>query len=399
MKKTSLLFFIPLLWMIVNGIIMTVALWGFAPSIPVTILIGIIAIGFGIVFFRPQFSKSDFIIATITIATLLPVFIHATRSYVIEWDAVAMWMLKAKALYLSGTQSSVFHSSDFLYSSQPYPIGIPLIGAMLYTYVGFVNDQMFLLYLSLWYLMVVFVTLAGVRRALPHFSSITLWLVVMALFITPSYLRFSHNGYVDIAMALPIALCTYLFIFEKQRALLMVIAGFSLMIKNEGMALVVASVVSLFFSSRQPSSPLKKVFLTMCILFAFSGYLYWQLYTRMNGIPSFLDTQVFEPFRLKNITFQFFDTILATQNHGLIFAGIFFTLVVSCTALIIHKKWRSLRPLILPGVIFAAYCAIYIITPLDFIAQLSSSFDRLMLQLFPALTIATAKVLSDIIPS
>jgi hypothetical protein len=70
-----------------------------------------------------------------------PLMIESLTSFLISWDALAIWFLKAKALYVDQNILLFLKSKNFYYSSQAYPLGIPLIINIYYRLINKVNEQ------------------------------------------------------------------------------------------------------------------------------------------------------------------------------------------------------------------------------------------------------------------
>jgi len=90
--------------------------------------------------------KSNLIYFVFTIIFFTPLIIESLTSFLISWDALAIWFLKAKVLYFDQNILSFLKSENFYYSSQAYPFGIPLIISIYFRLINQINDQAIQLY-------------------------------------------------------------------------------------------------------------------------------------------------------------------------------------------------------------------------------------------------------------
>lgn len=88
-----------------------------------------------------KLKKSSLIYFIFKIIFFIPLIVESLTSFLISWDSLAIWFLKAKALYLDQDIMSFLKNDNFYYSSQAYPLGIPLVISIYYRLINNINDQ------------------------------------------------------------------------------------------------------------------------------------------------------------------------------------------------------------------------------------------------------------------
>ncbi len=353
--------------------------------------------------------KITLIMCILFLIFFFPLLKNALFSYLIDWDSTAIWLLKAKAFfYAEGVWNTGFFNDQslFYYANKAYPIGFPLLIAGYYTLIGRVNDQAVQLYISLFYLNLVFISYGFFRERIRTLYSLTIFLIVISLFIFPYMIIYAHNGFADIPLSfiftLCVILCTYICSKEKSihslqyHALIFIISGLGATIKNEGIAFFIIintlSLFLLFFNQTRHhirQLNLKRILtITTVSILVLLPLVLWQYFIRLNHIEtdSYLhNAQLYHTMvsRVKLIFNLYLNEIINASKYGVMLIPSFFLFVVEYTFLIAGKKIRSLIPSLVLIAQLGAYTLIYAITrvPLDW--QVLTSFDRLVLHLIP----------------
>ena len=389
---------VPLAWVLGNAFWMLILLLlaaydqlGIISTVPATILLLLIALAAALVCARKT-SIAHLGIVAITLLLLWPVIYHSTESYLIEWDAVAMGFLKAKSFFISPgfTDNVLYRSSSFLYSERSNPIGISLVIAAYYRIIGHVNDQIAQLYMVQWYVLLPLATLGFLRLMMRNVSWLTLWPLTMIMYLAPSYLRHASNGYFDIAIGLVVCVTTGTWLMalrssdrkEAQVLTLLAIAasGAGGLIKNEGIVLVVLTcVLSLARTEWMRYA--------VVVAYAWAGIVLWFLIRAHLNIHFYLGNDISlnaMMMRIKPILFHYVDTLVNTSCFGFTLTLLFFATILVSTVFVQKKYTLKLIPFIFPLGLIMSYTIVYLITPLNFNLQLTSSFERLLLQSIPA---------------
>ena len=332
----------------------------------------------------------------------LPLMRDSVYSFLIEWDAVAMWFIKAKSFFISpGIWGNLLYQSDaFLYTERSYPIAGPLLIASYYRLVGFANDQTVQLYFLFFFLNSVVLALGFLHERITTLSLISKLLIVFSFFITPLFIRFSHNGYMDMFMANIIVSVVVLIIYAHEDKIhttghylipALLIAGSGILIKNEGLPfLILTAVTGWGIALSKKQALLTTITTNLVLLYPLIARFCWEFYKKSTHINFYL-TNLFPGadirIRISLIISHYLDTLQYTSTQGIVTILSFFILVILTTVLLLKRQFSALLPL---GLLFGqlgAYTYIYLITALPLNIQLSSSFDRLVLQLLPALFI------------
>lgn len=388
------------------------------------------------IFFNPcVLRKTNWIVLILFFWFFLPFLQSSLFSYLIDWDAVAIWFLKAKAFFYAENiwQTPFFQDAiAFRYAHKAYPPALPLLIAGYYKLIKTINDQAIQFYLSLFFLNLVFVCYGFVRETVKKLYSLTLILLTISVFIFPYLIVYGHNGYADVPLSFILTLCLILFIYgfgEKNKnhkvlysTLIFIISGFGAMIKNEGAAFfAIITIVSgsmLFvkqYQSRLNQDQLNKrlnwkrimagAVIFISVLFPLALWHYFKIINHIE-IDSYLNKAQFYHnmfFRIKLIFNLYLNEIIDTSKYGVLLIPSFFIFVITYTFLTIAKKIRFLIPSFILAAQLSVYTFVYAITntPLDW--QVLSSFDRLSLHLIPGFFVAlvyqlipTIKIIEDL---
>jgi len=324
-------------------------------------------------------------------------------SFVISWDALGTWLFKAKALFFSSKIDLYFKEENYLYTSQAYPLGLPLLISTCYRLLNYVNDQVVQIYLLTYFINLVFLFF-GILRS--FFSKLThnfiSLLICLSLLISGSFVIYSHNGYADLPISFIFAvifIITYLFLTEINRdikfellLMLVISGGMALTIKNESTTFVVISfLITGFFALKDKVINGRKnlfILLLIFITFLFS-FIYWQVYKSLNHINFYLDGNFLPTIkslkRIRMIFNYYFLEVLNTNRYNLTIIPMLFLFILELTYFV-YKKHYFNRTFIMLGILLfqlGIYTYVYMITTMPFITQIESSLERLALQLLP----------------
>lgn len=328
---------------------------------------------------------------------------HAAFSYLLDWDAVASWFLKAKSFfYAKGFWDNVFFNTKdmFNYTNKTYPVGIPLLVAGLYRVINTTNDQTAQLYMFLFYLNLVFVTFGFARKVFANIHAITLLLIVLNFFMIPNFIMYAHNGYVDVpfGFALAVSIICLIFFLEKWREkeaitwwqIAVLTSSFAATIKNEGFVffIIINTVMIPFLVRIRIQKKFLTIIMTICV--ACIPHVIWKYYTLRMQFPFYLDnTRLFVNLfsRVQLIGFQYMDEIINTSKYSITLLPFLIIVCIVAAILAVHKKFLALLPLLVVGIQFASYTYVYLVTPVPLELQLKSSLGRLLIHILPMLII------------
>lgn len=339
-----------------------------------------------------------------------PLIIDSLISYLINWDPIAMWFLKAKTFYLSkGVWSNNFYfTSGFEYSNKPYPIGLPLIIAGFYKLAKQINDQLIQFYFVNFYLNLVFLFIGFIKTQLNKLTNISHLIITLILFCLPNFMIYAHSGYADMIISLNITLATSLFILFLEEKdihnkfgyliLNLIVSSFGIFIKNEAIPFwIMVNALSFFIYFKFAFKNKEKIllFLSKTIIFILNTavillpIILWEFYKKKINMPFYLDNaQIITPLaKIKMIVFHFMDEFLRTTYYSIVSISVFIILIFQSIKLFLDSKFDKLIPFILILIQLAIYGYVYLITTVPLKLQLDSSFERLFLHILPALYI------------
>jgi hypothetical protein len=340
----------------------------------------------------------------------IPLMIESLTSFLIGWDAVAMWFFKAKAIFYNQFDQYL-KSKDYLFSSKAYPIGISLVIASYGRLINFFNDQTIQFYFLFYYLNLIFLSFGLLLYLFKgKIHRFILLLIVLSFYTATNFVVYSHNGYVDLILAFVITSIFVLmyFLFEerefKKSELLRLItigSGFSLTIKNEAVPFVVFIFLSslIFVFCKKIKIDWQKILFQLLLLFiSFLPFILWQRYLRLNQVASFLDGHYLDFLKVENlkriklISNYLFIELLNTNKYNLSLIPLILLFVYSLFRLILDRR-LTFTSLLLMLIFFGqliSYTFVYVITPLPFVIQLETSLERVILQILPIFFTLTA---------
>ncbi|HST29334.1 MAG TPA: glycosyltransferase family 39 protein [Chthoniobacterales bacterium] len=181
------------------------------------------------------------------------VAIHAVAQPIYEFDAFAIWALKAKVLAHESLRPRPEYFSDpaFSFSHQSYPLLVPFIIAGVYGAIGETNEYLGKSVFLILYLAFVFQIFTALRWKLNRSASLLLTTLAVSL---PPVLRWAGAGTADFVLTVYYAGAIFYFLkwleTERRSDLVMLIlySGFMAFTKNEGFAamLLIAGVMLVF---------------------------------------------------------------------------------------------------------------------------------------------------------
>lgn len=310
-----------------------------------------------------------------------------------EWDAIAIWGLKAKAVYHEPVrEAAYFHDLTKSYSHLDYPLGVPFLTAGVYAMLGGVNDIWGKSILPCVYLAFVFLIFSFLCGILDRWCALSL---SAAAAFTPAVIRWAGAGTADSVLMMYITgavvfLCRWL---EKGRGadiiLAILFSSFCVFTKHEGLPFSLALGISLGLVSPRGRRRWAFVFLlgVMAASLPWFGFLqnlpqtkenYWMRATPAHMIPN-LD-------RLKVILPAFAEELVRFNNWG----GVWVLLAAS--AAIGIQAFRESPTRLLWFTLFQMACIYllaYVVTPHDAKDLIDVSLTRLCIHLLPAALLLT----------
>ncbi len=354
-------------------------------------------------------NKTNFFYLLLIIIFFLPLIIDSLTSFLISWDALAIWFLKAKSLFLKENIIEFLKDDNYYYSSQAYPIGFPLLVNAYYRIINQVNDQTIQFYL-LWFYINMFLFIFGtfIKFIGKYLNKFILLITTFILLLPANFILYSHNGYVDLQLGyafLIIYSLFYLYLTDLKKnkylmQLLILGIGWCLTLKNESLpfCIIIFGLCIMFWFKRY--SFLSFFYNNLLFLVNFLSFILWEIYKKLNTIPSFIEDNLLlkkeNIYRVKIVYNYFILEFFNTEKYGLSLIICFFTIIFFISILLIHKNYKNqliMLAILLWQLFFYFY--VFLITPFPFIVQLEASIERIFLQFIPLIYFLTITTLSE----
>lgn len=328
------------------------------------------------------------------------------------WDARAIWVMKAKAFYLSnGFNNSFMTNSLYAIHHNAYPNGLSLMMSLFFRLYSTINEHALRFYLVLFYANSILMTVG----VLKHFFGSIRWYIV-ALFIVSCFVTwiptyYAISGYAEMPIGLAFqgsVVCLVLAIETKTLSSRLELVGIALLstilavhTKSEGLPfLLIISICSVFLiaENRRAIGQKVKSHLSKIVLFgtvlglALASIFLWRFSYAQVGIPSdipfsFAERSLFSIYHsTKVIAYAFIEEAFTISHWGLLIPTMILFLIGGTATLF---RYRELRRYTLPFLIIflqvCIYFLIYLFSKNDIYWHLNTSLARLFFQLMPAL--------------
>lgn len=326
-------------------------------------------------------------------------------------DARAIWLLKAKSLFYGASGFFEFLASpNFLYSHQDYPIGLPLLYADLMHNLGHFWEPAIGIF-SFTFFFLLIVGLYGTIRKYNLTNTLGALIIALVILFTPEYLKQGWSGLADIPLSLAFfgALLALQLNSETKMALPYIVpiglAAFSATIKNEGITFLLLILIVSFFiyllaiftknNTTDRKNIIKQVILTFAwTTLALLPLFLWKIISWKFG----LSNDITSSLNLREITSRI--PLLITETSERLFNCYQFGILLVPALLFIPFPKRLSKPSYVSIIVLGQaviYLLIYLVTPNDLFWHISTSFNRLVLQLLPSIFLLTFIHLSSVI--
>jgi hypothetical protein len=279
------------------------------------------------------------------------------------WDARSIWLFHAKRIAIDNNLFSLLdgYASDF---HADYPLLVPSLSASLALAAGMWNE--------------LFPKASGIFALLPALYVLAactmrhLWLGALVLLVGGVYLV---NGYMDAILALYFVAVLACIVTGEKNGTLFLLAACMALIKNEGLLLVAVAVLSVLLHDR------RKWRVCAALLVAMLPALAWRLACMRAGVGS----DIVDGFVLSRL----YENIGNPRNYAMLAWYLLGrNALVLLLPLAAYIYCRRAMPHVVDyacGVYFILLVMIYFITSYDFLWQLYTSADRVVLPLGMAL--------------
>lgn len=338
-------------------------------------------------------------------SSVVVISVHALGFPLYEWDAFAIWGLKAKALACESLRSGpqYFHNLSMSYSHLDYPLLVPFLVAGVYGIIGYMDDQVGSIVFPFLYISFGLLMYSGLRWINSRKEAALLTALVMG---APVLIRWAGAGTADMILTTYYAGSIHFVVKWMQEEkipdlmLAILFSVFCAFTKNEGMALGLINILILFiftFVRINRRQVIGFVIFVVGAIFLLVPWLIW-----MKGIPrtheNYLSRISYSNFvesthRLEIIIPAFFNEFIQWNRWG----GLSVLLIVTAI-----MGWRAFRKRyviamwLLLGMHIGLYLLIYLISPWNIQEILFVSLDRLILHTTPAIIFLIGYHLAEI---
>jgi hypothetical protein len=321
------------------------------------------------------------------------VLIHALAFQMYEWDSYAIWGLKAKVVAMEALHPipEYFTDVSLSYSHLDYPLMVPFLMAGLYGVLGYVDDHIAKLPMTILYLGLLCFVFSFSKRRLSTLMSSAVTLIVAG---APVMLRWAGSGNADVPLTtFYTASVIYLIEWQEKKRLRScvlcgVMSAFAVLTKTEGLVLGTLNctfMLLLLIRTENWKHRLKGAGVCITIyLFLSLPWIIWASdipRTHENYLSHFRLHVILEnTYRIPIILSEFARQILDVWRYGLLWP------ILIISALVHWRKFqnRSTRILwILFLLHMGIYAVVFYITPWNVQEQLYITLDRLVLHVVP----------------
>lgn len=350
-------------------------------------------------------------IAAFTLATMGFYLLNLLAQPLVGWDAIAMWLFKARVYFNAGSVDLANLPVYPLVGSRhlDYPPMFSLIVDSAWVLLGHIDDMVGKSLGFMFLISAVAAVVATLSPLLGRRLTVMLAFILVAMpalqtsFVFPYYM-----GYADYAVATLIVLgLAHLYRSarlgrDEDSALALLYAAFAALTKNEGLPflLVISVIVGsrvVWAIARERDRPTFRLIAVAAI--SFIPVLAWQVYARVHGFNSDVLGQAHPSWtvglltsRAHTIASFFWHLINRTDDYPWLALA-----WLVATALTILSRHRRLA---LIWAVFTAQAVFYglalLLTPNDVTFELNTAADRLVLQLTPSAVLLLGLALHDL---
>lgn len=353
---------------------------------------------------------------TILIIALVILFLllYSITSPFVAWDAFAMWWFKAKVFYQEGrfifpdtfigSNAGIFSWPESIIRHYNYPPLYSLTTDIYYILAGRASETI-TKSINLAYIGSFMLFVYNYFQSKKKVNIIVLIFFITIPSVTAMLLGPNFFGYPDIVLGVILAITGTLFIMYVREssisnlALLLLFITCLLLTKNEGLPMAAFFIAAICYFNIFIKKEYKLIRYTY-ILVPLVILLIWLYVTKKNGIHSEFDPSIVfkTTFTQKIDRIQRILTGLKPfffSDYTTISFGILFLLVIINAWLARSKTTIFICSFIVFTIVI--YLGIYFITPYDIVWHIKLSFERLIMQLFPALIVAGSFVARDVV--
>src|SRR2546430_8410891 len=349
-----------------------------------------------------------------TVATLGFYLLNLLAQPLVGWDAIAMWLFKAKVFFDSGSVDLANLPPRPISATRhlDYPPLFSLMVAMAWVVLGHVDDMVGK---SIGFMFLISGVAAITASLLPllgkRLTAMFAFLMVALPALQTSFVLPYYMGYADYAIAV-LMLLSLAHLYRSVRlgrdvasGLAFLFAALAALTKNEGLPFLLVIAVVLVFGAVWGRARERETPSLLLVSVAAAGLLpvlAWQVYTRVHGFNSDVLSLPHPSWtiglltsRARTIASFFFHLMNRNDDYPWLAAG-----WIVATVLTVISRYRRLT------LVWAAltaqgltYGIALLTTPHEVSFELNTAADRLVLQLVPSLLLLPGLALRELPPT
>jgi len=344
------------------------------------------------------FTRTEFAILGLIAFQAAYNFFRALIKPIESYDAVAIYGLKSKILYLAGTIEKGFFSglaSNFHGAHPDYPLLLPLSETWIYTFMGSFNDIAVKLLFPCFYLALILIFYSAVMRITQNRVMSLLFTFLLASIKQLS--DYATIGYADLFLGLYFSMgIFYLYVwFTKRESHFFNLTVISFLLclwtKNEGVVLALIALtvfaIYLFFERYkiQKKDIIQFLILIFVILLTITG---WEAVKIENNLTneninvSMLRPEVFIPnlYKIPKVLYEYQKQLFGFKKWNLIWI-LFFILLIKEFKRSFSGNVKYLTYVFC--MFLCLYTLVYIFSVVDVRFLVSKTFSRFLLHILP----------------
>ena len=343
-------------------------------------------------------------------ALLLGVFTVLERLWLIglDWDALAIWQLKARMLFLDGNLAAWQNTAPFPYAHFDYPLLTPLLTWWTYRHFDGIDLHWAQANGLLFYADLLVIFAASAIRYVPAWAALSAASLLSGL---PEVTLHAVSGYADLPVSVYFLGAGVFLIraLNERETGAWPLVGWMLagviLVKNEGLLACLSAFIVIglhLYHSRlaptdTPDNSRNKRASFVWLLAPGLAYLPWWLLKHRWALSNDVMQPVHPPhFTIRLLWWRMWYAILYGFGRQMLWLGPWFpawgllgVITLAGIAAAYRRRLHPARPLwLLAGIQLCGYIGIYMITPSALPAHIISSVDRLTLHVAPTLLLA-----------
>ena len=337
-------------------------------------------------------SLIEIVLTAVILFNVILVFVDSMAIPISNWDAIAIWSLKAKILF----NETIKHSNYFFepsksFSHLDYPLLVPFVQVYLYSILGYIDDRLVKIIFPIFFVCILLTLYFAQRR---YFSRIHSLVFASFLSTLIPFIIETSSGYADVPLTLFYFLSVvYLYVWIKEGKLKYILlaalfSSFMVFTKNEGLGLLVINILVLLifniFNYKNERIKQSLIYVLISVLLILPWMIFRQRISILteNYLAHFNILGIINNLDRVNIVFvRFIQEFINVSKWNIMWILLVITIFIN-----IKNIFKNTAIFLLLFIIchLSLYYFIYIITPWENVSALiDSSLERLLIHVAP----------------